>query len=123
VPTQACETLDFFSEFFAVAYPLPKLDMIAVPDFAAGAMENWGLVTYRSVLLLYNESRTSLDDKQKIGRVLLLCLCLRLRLRRTDYTTSPHPPLQNSTLAVRTLPHHTRPTHRTAPQHTAHTPL
>lgn len=37
-----CKTLEFFSEYFAVAYPLPKMDMIAIPDFGAGAMENWG---------------------------------------------------------------------------------
>ena len=44
--------LDRFTELFGVAYPLPKADLVALPEFAMGAMENWGLVTYRETKLL-----------------------------------------------------------------------
>jgi aminopeptidase N len=43
----ATKCLDLYDEFFGCHYPLPKLDMVAIPEFAMGAMENWGLVTYR----------------------------------------------------------------------------
>ena len=45
----AVRCLSFFNEFFGIPYVLPKVDLLAIPDFAAGAMENWGLVsTHRS---------------------------------------------------------------------------
>lgn len=60
----AAKTLSFYKDYFGIAYPLPKLDMIAVPDFAAGAMENWGAVTYRETALLVDENNSSLATKQ-----------------------------------------------------------
>ena len=62
----ATKALSFLGKFFDAPYPLPKLDMVAIPDFAAGAMENWGLVTYRTSVILFNESRTSAALKQRI---------------------------------------------------------
>lgn len=65
----AGEALDFYDQAFGVPYPLPKLDQVAVPDFDAGAMENWGLVTYRESCLLIDETAT-LTDKIQIATVI-----------------------------------------------------
>ncbi|HVQ44656.1 MAG TPA: M1 family metallopeptidase [Candidatus Saccharimonadia bacterium] len=62
-------TLSFFGDYFGIPYPLPNLDMVALPDFAAGAMENWGLVTYRETALLLDPERTSLMAKQRVAEI------------------------------------------------------
>mmetsp|Transcript_20016 Transcript_20016/g.35566 ORF Transcript_20016/g.35566 Transcript_20016/m.35566 type:complete len:936 (-) Transcript_20016:55-2862(-) len=63
------DALDFYDDMFKQPYPLPKLDMVAVPDFAAGAMENWGLVTYRDVALLTDLTKASNAQKQYVAVV------------------------------------------------------
>jgi puromycin-sensitive aminopeptidase len=66
----AVKTLDFYEEYFDIKYPLPVLDMIAIPDFAAGAMENWGAVTYRESALLVDENHSSASNKQWVALVI-----------------------------------------------------
>ncbi len=61
--------LSFYTEYFGIPYPLPKLDMVAVPDFAAGAMENWGVVTYRETAILVDADNTALLNKQHVVMV------------------------------------------------------
>lgn len=65
----AAKTLKFYEEQFDSKFPLPKMDMVAIPDFSAGAMENWGLVTYRVVDLLLDEKTSSASTKQRIAEV------------------------------------------------------
>ncbi len=66
----ATRTIDFFDDYFGVAYPLPKSDHVALPDFSAGAMENWGLITYREIALLVDPQTTSLDAKHYAATVI-----------------------------------------------------
>ena len=83
VPIRACSTpdrvtmtkfalrsaeyiLQYYNEYFGIKYPMPKLDMIALPDFEAGAMENFGCITYRETdLLVGREDR--LDTGEEAG--------------------------------------------------------
>ena len=63
-------TIDFFDEYFGVPYPLPKSDHVALPDFSAGAMENWGLITYREIALLVDPKTTTLSAKHYVATVI-----------------------------------------------------
>ena len=66
----ATRTIDFFDEYFGIPYPLPKSDHVALPDFSSGAMENWGLITYREVALLADPATTSVSSKHYIATVI-----------------------------------------------------
>jgi puromycin-sensitive aminopeptidase len=62
--------LAYYNEYFGVAYPLEKLDHLAIPDFAAGAMENWGGVTYREIALLFDPVSSSPGTRQRVAEVI-----------------------------------------------------
>lgn len=61
--------LSVYEHYFKRSYPLPKLDLIALPDFAAGAMENWGAITFRENILLYDPKNSSTHTQQLIAEV------------------------------------------------------
>lgn len=65
----ACKSLDYYEKYFDIKFPLNKMDLIAIPDFNSGAMENWGLVTYRETCLLFDPKTTSTASKQFIAIV------------------------------------------------------
>lgn len=62
--------LEFYNDFFGIPYPLPKCDMIAITEFAAGAMENYGLITYREVALMVDDDVASAATKQRVAIVI-----------------------------------------------------
>jgi len=64
------QQLAFFSDYFGIPYAFGKLDMIAVPDFAAGAMENAGAITYREQLLLIDPERASLATRKRVAGII-----------------------------------------------------
>jgi aminopeptidase N len=84
IPIRACSTPDkialtpfalhaaehflhFYDQYFGVKYAMPKLDMIGIPDFEAGAMENWGCITYRETALLVDEKTAPLSAKKLVA--------------------------------------------------------
>jgi aminopeptidase N len=84
VPIRACATPDkvqfahyalagaefflhYYDTYFGIKYPMPKLDMIAIPDFEAGAMENFGAITYRETAMLVDEKTASLAAKKNVA--------------------------------------------------------
>jgi aminopeptidase N/puromycin-sensitive aminopeptidase len=84
VPIRACATPDkvqlgqfalsgaefflhYYDTYFGIKYPMPKLDMIAIPDFEAGAMENFGAITYRETAMLVDEKTASLESKKNVA--------------------------------------------------------
>lgn len=66
----ATKVLSFYNDYFGISYPLPKIDLLAVPDFASGAMENWGLVTYRETAILFDPDESSAATKQRVALVI-----------------------------------------------------
>ena len=65
----AADVLDFYDDCFQTPFPLPKMDLLALPDFEAGAMENWGLVTFREIAMIANEE-SAFDQKQYVAIVI-----------------------------------------------------
>lgn len=65
----AVGSIEFFDDYFQVPYPLPKADHVALPDFSSGAMENWGLITYREVALLVDKN-SSISTKEYVATVI-----------------------------------------------------
>ena len=65
----AVRSIDFYEEYYGVKYPIPQSLHVALPDFSAGAMENWGLVTYREVYLLVDENST-ITSRQQVALVI-----------------------------------------------------
>ncbi len=61
--------LHYYDTYFGIKYPMPKLDMIALPDFEAGAMENFGAITYRETDLLIDPKTATLDQKKRVAVV------------------------------------------------------
>ncbi len=65
IPIQmAVGSLEYFEKYFGINYELPKLHLIAVPEFAFGAMENWGAITFREIELVISESTSSVIKKR-----------------------------------------------------------
>ncbi len=67
----ATRGLEWYEQYFGIKYPLNTLDMIALPDFASAAMENWGAITYRETALLVDPENTSIDSKRWVALVVL----------------------------------------------------
>ncbi|KAG5672285.1 hypothetical protein PVAND_002422 [Polypedilum vanderplanki] len=65
----APKVIKFLEDFFDIKYPLPKVDMIAIPDFQFGAMENFGLITFRETAMLYDEGVSAIGKKMTVALI------------------------------------------------------
>merc|ERR1711962_360541 len=61
---------DYYETYFGIKYPLPKLDVAAIPDYSSGATEHWGLITYRETNLIYDENASSTANKERVAMVI-----------------------------------------------------
>ncbi len=66
----AVKSIEFFEDYFDTPYPLPKADHVALPDFSSGAMENWGLITYRERVMLAYEGDSAQSTREQIALVI-----------------------------------------------------
>ncbi|XP_025987257.2 endoplasmic reticulum aminopeptidase 1 isoform X2 [Solenopsis invicta] len=66
----AARIMDYFESFFGIPYPLPKQDIIAIPDFEPIAMENWGLIIIRESFLMYDEKETPANMEEYIAVIM-----------------------------------------------------
>ena len=66
----AAHALEFFAQWFGIEYPAEKLDLLAIPDFAFGAMENLGCVTFREAVLLVDPARASRLELERVADVI-----------------------------------------------------
>ncbi|CAH1853146.1 M1 family metallopeptidase [Convivina intestini] len=66
----AKRSIEFYEDYYQTPYPLPHSWQVALPDFSAGAMENWGIVTYREAYLLVDSANTALSVKQVVATVI-----------------------------------------------------
>ncbi|WP_125573739.1 M1 family metallopeptidase [Levilactobacillus huananensis] len=66
----AKRSIEFYEDFYQTLYPLPHSWQLALPDFSAGAMENWGLVTYREAYLVLDPDNTTPDMKMLVATVI-----------------------------------------------------
>ncbi|EGG23511.1 membrane aminopeptidase H11-4 [Cavenderia fasciculata] len=66
----ASDSLTYYTKYFNIDYPISKMDLVGIPDFAAGAMELWGCITFREVDLFYNPKTSTMDNKQRVSEVI-----------------------------------------------------
>ncbi|XP_040577104.1 glutamyl aminopeptidase isoform X1 [Lepeophtheirus salmonis] len=60
----------YYQSYFGLKFPLPKLDMAAIPEYPSGATEHWGLITYRETALIFDNKTSSADNRERVANVI-----------------------------------------------------